>query len=185
MIVNIFTEGGRAFAAERSSREAPSQPANHSGPDSFASARRTFNHPDQLQHLYLTTQLHSFTTATTRPRHQTALSLTMPPLTSTSSTLLRTCTRQSLPSVRASTSALQQRRGRADVNNNITNDYRPNSSFESPFNNADTSETTKVPSFKNYLSHRGQTGNKVFQYFMVGSMGLLTAAGAKATVTGT
>lgn len=34
------------------------------------------------------------------------------------------------------------------------------------------------------MSKRGETSNKTFQYFMVGGMGLLTAAGAKATVQG-
>ena len=34
------------------------------------------------------------------------------------------------------------------------------------------------------MSKKPESSNKVFQYFMVGSMGLLTAAGAKATVQG-
>lgn len=34
------------------------------------------------------------------------------------------------------------------------------------------------------MSKRGETSNRTFQYFMVGGMGLLTAAGAKATVQG-
>jgi len=58
------------------------------------------------------------------------------------------------------------------------------SSFDSPFGR--TSEgappTTKIPSFKAYMSKNSETTNRVFQYFMVGSMGLLAAAGAKATV---
>jgi len=47
--------------------------------------------------------------------------------------------------------------------------------------------TTKIPSFGHYFSGRGkggETNNKVFQYFMVGTMGALSAAGAKATVQG-
>jgi hypothetical protein len=43
----------------------------------------------------------------------------------------------------------------------------------------------KIPSFKAYRSGSSQMTNRVFQYFMVGSMGLLAAAGAKATVQGT
>ena len=34
------------------------------------------------------------------------------------------------------------------------------------------------------MSKRNETSNKTFQYFMVGAMGLLSAAGAKATVQG-
>ena len=34
------------------------------------------------------------------------------------------------------------------------------------------------------MSKRGETSNKTFSYFMVGAMGLLSAAGAKATVQG-
>lgn len=41
-----------------------------------------------------------------------------------------------------------------------------------------------IPSFKKYASSSGETPNKVFSYFMAGSMGLITAVGAKATVQG-
>ena len=59
------------------------------------------------------------------------------------------------------------------------------SSFDSPFESKQTAwDSNKVPSFKGYLSKSNETSNRVFQYFMVGSMGLLTAAGAKATVQG-
>jgi len=43
----------------------------------------------------------------------------------------------------------------------------------------------KVPSFGKYMSRRSEPANRVVQYFMVGSMGVLAAAGAKATVQGT
>ena len=56
--------------------------------------------------------------------------------------------------------------------------------FDSPFKNTYDNPTTKVPSFSQYMSKRGRDSNLVFQYFMVGSMGLLAAAGAKATVQG-
>jgi len=56
-------------------------------------------------------------------------------------------------------------------------------SFDSPFKTIEEN-TTKIPNFKNYMSKKGQTSNKVFQYFMVGTMGALSAAGAKATVQG-
>ena len=65
---------------------------------------------------------------------------------------------------------------------NAPNRYLP--SFDSPFKTAESPSTTKIPNFSHYMSKRSETGNRVFQYFMVGSMGLLAAAGAKATVQG-
>jgi ubiquinol-cytochrome c reductase iron-sulfur subunit len=55
--------------------------------------------------------------------------------------------------------------------------------FDSPFKGE--SKTTKVPSFGAYRSKSGEEGGKVFSYFMVGTMGALSAMGAKATVQGT
>jgi hypothetical protein len=43
---------------------------------------------------------------------------------------------------------------------------------------------SKIPDFSHYRSKQGSNSNLVFQYFMVGAMGALTAAGAKATVQG-
>lgn len=60
------------------------------------------------------------------------------------------------------------------------------STFESPFRNSKPSsyDTTKIPSFKNYASSGSEVSNRVFSYVLAGSMGLLAAAGAKATVQG-
>ncbi|KAK5938530.1 ubiquinol--cytochrome-c reductase catalytic subunit rip1 [Knufia obscura] len=57
-------------------------------------------------------------------------------------------------------------------------------SFDSPFGQSGrpADNTNKVPNFGQYMSRSNESTNRVFQYFMVGSMGLLTAAGAKATV---
>ena len=96
----------------------------------------------------------------------------MAPLPSSTGAMLRVCTRQRLPALRAS-SVTAQRRGKADMR----------ASFDSPFKTVEET-TTKIPNFKNYMSKKGETSNKVFQYFMVGTMGALTAAGAKATVQG-
>lgn len=91
-------------------------------------------------------------------------------LTAASSTLLRACSRQSLASAgRATASAAIQQRNSSS------------SAFDSPFKKADT---TQIPSFKAYKSKSAETSNRVFSYFMVGTMGMLTAAGAKATVQG-
>ncbi|MCJ1306204.1 hsp70 nucleotide exchange factor fes1 [Hypocenomyce scalaris] len=102
-------------------------------------------------------------------------------LTSTARSMLRTCARQQLPALRA-TSTAGQRRGRASVIQRAAGEHDHTPSFDSPFRNPDVSPTTKIPSFGNYMSKRGEMSNKTFQYFMVGSMGLLAAAGAKATV---
>lgn len=109
----------------------------------------------------------------------------MPPLTSTTSNLLRTCARHQSPAMRAPATAIQ-RRGKADVIQRATaGEYRPTSSFDSPFRGGEESPpTTKIPNFKNYMAKGGETSNKVFSYFMVGTLGALAAAGAKAIVQG-
>ncbi|KAI5846029.1 ubiquinol-cytochrome c reductase [Tricharina praecox] len=54
--------------------------------------------------------------------------------------------------------------------------------YKSPFAGASAHQTTKIPDFSKYRSSTGTRGNQVFGYFMVGTMGALSAAGAKATV---
>ena len=77
-----------------------------------------------------------------------------------------------------------QRRHKADIVDRTSGQHDTTPAFESPFKNQESNPTTKIPSFGNYMSKRGETSNKTFQYFMVGGMGLLAAAGAKATVQG-
>jgi ubiquinol-cytochrome c reductase iron-sulfur subunit len=86
--------------------------------------------------------------------------------------LVRTCASRQLPALRASTVLVQQQRNQSAIT----------SSFDSPFKGMGGNGTTKIPSFSKYRSSGTETGNKVFQYFMVGSMGAVTALGAKATV---
>lgn len=118
----------------------------------------------------------------------------MRPLTPTSSAaMLRLCPRRmpirpsvlatSLTSQQHQPPQQQQTRSKATATGA---DYdRQTAAFASPFKStSDQNDTTKIPSFANYMSKRGETSNKTFQYFMVGGMGLLTAAGAKATVQG-
>jgi hypothetical protein len=58
------------------------------------------------------------------------------------------------------------------------------SSFDSPFKGVG-SNSPKVPSFAAYRNKsKSEQGPKVFQYFMVGTMGALASLGAKATVQG-
>lgn len=95
-------------------------------------------------------------------------------LAAASSSMLRACARQQLPAARAAIAGVQQRRGVADA-------APKSSSFDSPFTR---SETTKIPSFSKYAAKGSATSNKVFSYFVAGSMGLVSAVGAKATVQG-
>ncbi|KAH0569240.1 hsp70 nucleotide exchange factor fes1 [Trichoglossum hirsutum] len=100
----------------------------------------------------------------------------MPPLTSNA---LRACIRQPLPILRSSAVvAVQQRRGKSDA----VTDASPTSSFDSPFRGLGASPTMKIPDFSHYKSNRAVDSNKVLSYFMVGTLGVLSAAGAKATI---
>ena len=110
---------------------------------------------------------------------------TMRPLTSTASAMLRLCPRQCLHAFPLTALSTQQWRTKADVIQRTSGEYdQTSTSHVSPFANQGSAPSTKIPSFAKYMSKRGETSNKTFQYFMVGSMGLLAAAGAKATVQG-
>lgn len=56
------------------------------------------------------------------------------------------------------------------------------SSYESPFKGERT--TTNIPDFSKYASKAAPQKNLVYQYFMVGTFGAITAMGAKATIQG-
>ncbi|KAJ5719208.1 hypothetical protein N7493_007663, partial [Penicillium malachiteum] len=110
--------------------------------------------------------------AVSPPLLQWSIAITMS-LSSASSTLLRTCARQQLPTARAAVTSCQQRRGVADAK----------ASFDSPFVNAgERGSTVKIPNFSKYKSNSSPRSNQVFSYFMAGTMGLASAVGAKATV---
>ncbi|KAI1648713.1 ubiquinol-cytochrome c reductase iron-sulfur subunit, mitochondrial [Daldinia loculata] len=53
-------------------------------------------------------------------------------------------------------------------------------SYSSPFKGEPKS--TKIPDFSHYMAKSSYNTNLLFQYFMVGTMGAITAAGAKSTV---
>ncbi|KAF2279060.1 ubiquinol-cytochrome c r [Westerdykella ornata] len=95
----------------------------------------------------------------------------MPALANTTRALARSWTAHQLPVARASCALIQTR--------NVS-DAHATPSFDSPFKGAATS--TKIPSFAAYRTKGGEHGPKLFQYFMVGTMGALSAMGAKATV---
>lgn len=88
-----------------------------------------------------------------------------------------TATRQQLPALRSSAAAIQKR-NRADASTS-------QAQFTSPFSRGGSNrqDTTVIPSFAKYRGG-SETGNKMFQYFMVGAFGGVTAVGAKNTVQG-
>ena len=112
----------------------------------------------------------------------------MAPLHKATAPALRQWTRHGLPSnlsktssplalAKPTTTAVAQRRSQ-------TNDA--NAAFESPFKRSGGTAraTTDIPEFGKYKSGKSEIGNRVFQYFMVGTFGAVTAMGAKATVQG-
>lgn len=92
----------------------------------------------------------------------------MASLSAASRLCLRSAAKPAVPAVRALSSTAVQAAGAA--------------AYSSPFKGE--SAGSKVPNFGKYASSNSAAGNKLFSYFMVGSMGALTAAGAKSTVSG-
>jgi hypothetical protein len=105
--------------------------------------------------------------------HDTTQSITMASLSHSSRTLLRVLPR------RANGAALPLRALSTTSKKSDTT-----SSFDSPFRGMGNDKASQIPDFGKYRSKSGTNSNLVFQYFMVGTMGALTAAGAKATVQG-
>lgn len=56
------------------------------------------------------------------------------------------------------------------------------SSYESPFKGE--RDTTRVPDFSHYASKSSPNKNLMYQYWIVGGMGAITAMGAKSTIQG-
>ena len=56
------------------------------------------------------------------------------------------------------------------------------SSYQSPFKGA--SDTNKIPDFSKYMSKGSGSKNQLYGYFMVGTLGAISAAGAKSTIQG-
>jgi hypothetical protein len=108
--------------------------------------------------------------------------LTLPPAMSiaskAASSLARHAARQqaAAPSMLCSSSVAMQKRNLADASTS-------HAEWNSPFSRGTSGQqdTTKIPSFKGY-KRGSETANKVFQYFMVGTFGGLSAMGAKDTV---
>jgi len=59
---------------------------------------------------------------------------------------------------------------------------KASASYQSPFRGE--SAGNKIPNFGKYMSKTPGTNNALYGYFMVGTMGAITAAGAKSTIQG-
>ncbi|CCF37543.1 cytochrome b-c1 complex subunit Rieske [Colletotrichum higginsianum] len=94
----------------------------------------------------------------------------MAPLAHASRTCLRQLARSS-PSATTAARALSTSAARNDTTA---------SSYSSPFKGAQAGN--KIPDFSKYMSKGSASNNQLFGYFMVGTMGAITAAGAKSTV---
>lgn len=93
----------------------------------------------------------------------------------------QTARQQTLPALRSSAVSMQKRT-RADAS--LPQASQSGAHFKSPFNRGGQKEhkdTTAIPNWGKYKKG-GETSNKVFQYFMVGAFGGLSALGAKDTV---
>ncbi|KAF6823739.1 Cytochrome b-c1 complex subunit Rieske, mitochondrial [Colletotrichum musicola] len=94
----------------------------------------------------------------------------MAPLAHASRTCLRQLARSS-PSAATAARALSTSAARNDATS---------SSYSSPFTGAQKGNS--IPDFSKYMSKGSPAGNHLISYFMVGTMGAITAAGAKSTV---
>ncbi len=104
----------------------------------------------------------------------------MAPLTTASRALARSAAR----SCRVSPASPVSRVARAAALSTtaVRADASSSSSYESPFKAGD--KTGQIPEWGHYLSKNPGSTNLLFQYFMVGTMGAIAAAGAKSTIHG-
>lgn len=100
----------------------------------------------------------------------------MAPLSTVSRALARSSLRQLPTTTTTTTTAV-----RAMSSSPALRDAAASSTFESPFKGQ--SKSSKVPDFSKYLRGPGNSG-ALFSYFMVGTLGAISAAGAKSTVQG-
>ena len=75
----------------------------------------------------------------------------------------------------STTAVVQQKRYDASTSHAV---------FSSPFHRGkgEQQDTTAIPSFKKYRAGGQEINGKIFQYFMVGALGGISALGAKETV---
>lgn len=93
------------------------------------------------------------------------------------STVSRALARSSLRQLPSTTTAV-----RTVSSSPALRDAASSSTFESPFKGE--SKSSKVPDFSKYMSKGSGSKNALFSYFMVGTLGAISAAGAKSTIQG-
>ena len=109
----------------------------------------------------------------------------MAPLTNAASraALLATSTTRSSLRLATSTSARTTAAAVAGLStSSALRDASSSSTYESPFKGE--TKSTKIPDFSKYMSKGSGGGNQLFGYFMVGTLGAISAAGAKSTIQG-
>lgn len=116
----------------------------------------------------------TFSTTSSQLLSTAAMSLSSRAATS----LVRRAAQQTTPALRSS-SAIVQKRSASDASTS-------HAEYTSPFHRGTSNkqDTTAIPSFNKYRASGSEQANKVFQYFMVGAFGGLSALGAKNTVQG-
>lgn len=106
----------------------------------------------------------------------------MAPLSTVSRALARSSLRLPAAATTATATTTTTTAARAMSSSPALSAAASSSTFESPFKGE--RKTTKVPDFSKYMAKGSSQSNAVFSYFMVGTLGALTAAGAKNTIHG-
>ncbi|KAK4126478.1 ubiquinol cytochrome reductase [Parathielavia appendiculata] len=96
----------------------------------------------------------------------------MAPLQTMSRTLARSAAR--LPATSTCVRAMSSSPALRDASSSST--------FQSPFTFKGQSKSTEIPDFSKYISKKQASSNALFSYFMVGTLGAISAAGAKSTI---
>lgn len=115
--------------------------------------------------------LHYTSVKPTRPPLLSTV-FTMAPLTTLARAAVRSSAAASLPVRALSTSAACS----------VAASGTTSPSYSSPFKGAQKS--TQVPDFSHYMAKSSGSTNQLFGYFMVGTLGAISAAGAKSTIQG-
>lgn len=108
----------------------------------------------------------------------------MAPLSTATRVLARSVPRCCRPAAAATPATTTPRALSAAFSTSVarTDDHASTYSFKSPFRGAQKADA--VPDFGDYVSKKSGSANQLFGYFMVGTLGAISAAGAKSTVQG-
>lgn len=104
----------------------------------------------------------------------------MAPLSTVSRALARSASSAALRPLPPTTTMMTS--VRAMSSSPALRDAAASSTYESPFRGE--SKSTRMPDFSKYMSKGSGGQNALFSYFMVGTLGAISAAGAKSTIQG-